>query len=62
MMTTGYMVVYAFNTQGGGIKGQPVTRDGHFKVYGTKAAADRRRYHIGSRLTRVVPVNWASGE
>jgi ribosomal protein L35AE/L33A len=52
----GYVVVYKFNTKGGGIKGMPVDRHGHFKVYANRQAANRRRYEIGSNYTKVSPI------
>lgn len=53
----GYVVVYKYNTKGGGIKGMPVTRHGHFKVYADRGAANRRRYEVGSGHTTVRPIH-----
>jgi hypothetical protein len=36
---------------------KPCARDGHFKVYATKAAAQRRRYSIGSTVCTVKPIH-----
>jgi hypothetical protein len=55
--TIGYVVVYKYDTHSGGKRGCPVTSHGHFKVYATREAANRRRYTVGKFFTRVVPVN-----
>ena len=55
----GYIVVYKFNTHGGGIKGQPVTRHGHYKVYNNWNAANRRRLYLGADYTEVRTVEVA---
>ena len=52
-----YVVVYRFNTQGGGIKGQPVKRDGHYKVYGSRKAASSASYRQGRAHTEVAHIS-----
>lgn len=53
----GYAVISKWNTQWD-VKGEPVKRDGHFKIYATRKAAQRRRYSLGSNWTEVKPINY----
>ena len=54
----GYVVVARHNTQRGDVKGQPVKRDGHFKVYGSRKSAQRRSWVVGTAWTEVKPINY----
>lgn len=53
----GWAVIAKYTTQWE-TKGEPVKRDGHFKIYATRKAADRRRYSLGSNWTEVKPIRY----